>query len=371
MSAFAAAEPWPERLGTESGERGVIYEYLAASSWFGRTLQAGADGSVSADADAIEMLAASLGVTPGSLTYESHSAHVVSVVPAKPGDAGDGYRYRVFASAEPCGRLHRTWFRVSHGIGDAAGIAVLMPGMLGTPHRYVEALERSLHVRGWTVARMLVPPSRSTERYSVAINPAGDPSSIASLAAELDTRTAECAFAVDAMVSALERSNPDIVGTRRVVIGISGTGMMLPAVLALRPERFDAAAVIGGGANAFAILRDSSYARMLDSVRVTWLGDPPDATQTRALDRAYLDAAKLDAAVISTPRMGDRVLLVHASRDRAVPASSGDLLWSALGQPERWSTSVGHELLFVRAMLQIPELLDWLESAADQEGGGR
>lgn len=372
MAVASAAQPqaWPDRVG---GSRGYLHVYEGtALSWFGRTIGARATGEVWPDAAAVAGFVEHAGIDPSTIEYEQRSSHIAGVfATSRPGDA-DRYRYAVFVSGQPVNggrhRLHRTWFRFS-APEQSKGVAVVMPGMLGTPHPIIDRLEETLRGRGWGVLRMLVPPSRSTEHLPVEID-AGDPAqAIKRLAEELDQRTAECAYAVEAALDWLASLGEPFADGPRVLLGISGTGMMLPAVLARNEHAFDAAVVLGGGANAFKILRESSYADTLDSVRVTWAGGAPTAGVLEELDSLYLQYAQLDAYTLA-PMIGDvPMLLLHGANDRAVPAETGDLLWKRLGEPTRWSKPVGHELLFVGLALWAGDMMDWLDENATERGG--
>ncbi|MEO0629995.1 MAG: prolyl oligopeptidase family serine peptidase, partial [Planctomycetota bacterium] len=361
ISLPALAEPWPVRLGER---RGVLHEYAQPiAGWFGRTVMSRDTGNVFDDPQAVAALLEQAGISADDLRFEQRSAHIVGVRGPRDGEQSDGFRYAVFASAQPLddgsARLHRTWFRF-RSTDQSKGLAVVMPGMLGTPYQFVDVLESALLADGWAVLRMLVPPSRSTERLEVQIDIDAPNSSVAALAAELDERSAECAFAVDAGVSWVHKQLPSLDRKPIVVIGMSGTGMMLPAVLVGNPDVFDAAVVIGSGANAFRILRETSYVDMLDAVRVSWEPRKPSSTELDALDELYLGYASLDAARLAPTIKDTPMLLIHGSSDRAVPAETGDLLWEKLERPERWTTPVGHELLFVRTLLRVPRLVDWL-----------
>lgn len=368
VASAASGQAWPDRLGSSPG---VLHEYAGpAAGWYGRTIYRDSTGRVRDDADAVSRLCESIGIDPAALSYEQRSAHIAAVRPPRNGEPGDGFRYAVFASAQPAGsdgaRLHRTWFRFRSPDG-ARGLAVVMPGMLGTPHQFVDRFEQALLGEGWAVLRMLVPPSRSTEHLPALIDIREPEPSIRLLAAELDQRTAECAYAVEAGCEWAESAEPKLVELPRVLIGMSGTGMMASAVLARETSAFDASVIIGSGANAFAILRESSYAEMLDSVSVTWEPAAPGSERLDDLDAMYLRAASLDAYTLAPAVSGVPTLLVHGSADRAVPARTGDLLWERLGRPERWTTPVGHELLFVRTLLQIPEIIRWLNAHTGED----
>lgn len=362
VASTSAAQTWPDRLGDDGG---VLYEYPAPiAGWFGRTLRPGSSGILRPDAAAIVELAKRSGLTIDDIAYESRSAHIVAVRQSREGEQPDGFRYAVFASAQPTddgARLHRTWFRFK-APNQARGLAVVMPGMLGTPHEFIDRFERGLFANGWAVLRMLVPPSRATEYLRATVDTSQPDAALRSLAAELDQRSAECAFAVEAGIAWVESIDAAFADRPRAVIGMSGTGMMLPAVLARNEGDFAAAIIIASGANAFKILRETSYADLLDSVRVDWRPSLPTHARLAELDAIYLEHASLDAFSLA-PMIADvPMLLIHGSSDKAVPAATGDLLWERLGRPERWTTPVGHELLFVRTLLQLQKIVDWLDA---------
>ena len=241
-----------------------------------------------------------------------------------------------------------------------------MPGMLGTPGQFLDRFETTLHREGWAVIRMLVPPSRTTEHRSIVIDPDDADTTLREVAAELDERTAECAYAVEAALGWARSIEPAIGDLPAALIGMSGTGMMLPAVLARNEHAFGAAVAIGTGANAFRILRESSYGEVLDSIRVSWQPEEPDGDTINAIDELYLDHARLDAFALAPLVADTPTLVIMGAGDHAVPTQTGELLWRRLGEPERWLLPVGHELLFGLATLRMNEIVDWLGA---QTGG--
>ncbi len=365
----ALGQAWPERVGEP---KALLHEFdMPVADWFGITLSDRMGGEVFVNRDAFDAFAESRAIDAESLRFEARSAHIAGVRQPRDGERADGFRYAVTHSAAPGDdgelRLHRTWFRY-RSPAEPRGTAVLMPGMLGTPHQFIDAFENALHAGGWAVVRMLVPPSRATEHLPLAIDLTEPEAPIAQLAAELDDRTAECAYAVEAALAWTDSLNTELAGAPRVLIGMSGTGMMLPAVLAWNEGAFGAAVVIGSGANAFRILRETGYADLLDAVRVTWAPAAPTRDRLAELDAVYLERAELDAYALAPSVNGIPVLLIHGSADRAVPAETGDLLWERLGQPERWTSPVGHELLFLRTLLQIPTIVEWLTERTAEAG---
>jgi len=88
--------------------------------------------------------------------------------------------------------------------------------------------------------------------------------------------------------------------------------------------------------------------------------EPADG-QLEALSDAYLRASKLDAYHTAQEMHDVPVLILHASTDEAVPAETGDLLYQQLGQPERWTYPIGHELIFAGLPTQATRINRWIK----------
>ena len=54
---------------------------------------------------------------------------------------------------------------------------------------------------------------------------------------------------------------------------------------------------------------------------------------------------------------------------RIVPAHTGDLLYNALGRPERWRYPAGHIALFLGLPLQANRVIDWIEAVVARTPG--
>ncbi len=244
------------------------------------------------------------------------------------------------------------------------GTALLMPGMFGTPELVMDEFTRRLRGDGWWVVRMLSQPSRFTERIEFIIDPSSDPKPAAArIADRLSTRAAECAYAARAALSRIESIRPELAELPRVAIGNSGGAMTLPTVVALEPDRYAAAVLIGGGADYWLISLRSNYRELIGAIRVDWIGDEPSEAWQRALDIEYLASAPLDPYHASALLRGKPVLVHHAALDRAVPAALGDLLWRRLGEPRRTTVNFGHEFLFLLLGRHYDEMLTFLSDA--------
>ena len=263
--------------------------------------------------------------------------------------------------------LERTWltYRSPTKEQDSAGLVVLLPGMFGTPEPVINGVEKYLRAKGWSVLRMLSHPSRFTQRQQFAVV-GGDEAKVAGEIAHMfDTRAAEAAYAASASVRFVHDRYPGDADKPVVLLGMSGGAMVLPTVYAFEPSLYSAGVLIAGGGNFLEINIRSNYSKWIDSIDLD--GDPsdpeiqePERAQLQELARLYMTMSKLDSLHTAESMRGVPVLMLHGSTDKAVPASTGDALYQALGKPERWVYPVGHELIFAGLPLQVPKIEKWI-----------
>jgi fermentation-respiration switch protein FrsA (DUF1100 family) len=268
--------------------------------------------------------------------------------------------------------IQRTWFAVfdpTEGV-PPRGIALIMPGIFGTPEPIFAGLSAALQQDGWTVLRMMAQPSRFTERMTWPIrldDAERRASTMDHIARTITARAAECAYAARAAMEHLLEQRPELAGLPRIAIGGSGGAMTLPTVLALEPEKYAAAIMIAGGADFFTMNIQSNYQQMIGAVEIEWItmppGGAPSAEQFATLPREYLSRSSLDSYHTAIALRGKPVLMIHGTRDLAVPAHLGDLLWERLGRPERWAQEAGHEEIFMHLPQQIDGILEWIRGA--------
>lgn len=292
------------------------------------------------------------------------------------GPAGKPAMYLKFISAQDApasqvrgpdveGRLvkvQRTWFAYYEATakdGLVRGVAVVLPGMFGTPKEIVDQGVGSLRKRGWHVLRALAHPSRFTEKKAFIFG--GEKGAgAAEIASELTDRAAECAYAVEAALMYLGEKKPALRALPRVAVGMSGGAMVLPTVVAREPHKYHGAVMVAGGVDYLGILLDSNYSGWIDAVSVSFAAD--DAKKAgEALRKAYLEAAPLDSTFCAECLRGKKLLVIHGDSDQAVPAVYGQRLWKTLGEPERWVISGGHEVLFLLLPFQLEKIGKWLD----------
>jgi len=262
--------------------------------------------------------------------------------------------------------LQRTWM----AFYDAApgtqsrGLAVVLPGIFGTPWNVIDQAVGHLRAQGWSVLRLVAHPSRFTEKATFRISDSADIDEQAKLlAAVLSDRSAECAYAVEAGVREIERQRPALKGCPRLAFGMSGGAMVLPTVVALNPDAYVGAVMVAGGCDLLTTSVLSNYSTFIDALSVEDIsGKPLGGPRLRALSEAYLKVAPLDPYYTVRALASKPILMVHAAHDLAVPACQGDLLWERAGKPERWVYDVGHEILFFQMSSTIDKISDWVEA---------
>ena len=395
------SKAWPERVRVGEGPNaklGVIRDMPGeVLGWYQRY---GLGGPVQPNAEDLRDMAtwreAAQEASPREIAFEGRGAFLVSFEPveglhfnqkAKPADRPVlRFKYiSVESEQDPAGPpgslrhvLQRTNFVLyePYATGDAMsgilpaagsrGIALVMPGLFGTPDTVIDVMVRRLRQDGWFVLRLLAASSRFTETVTFEFDTRKDLSVPANqLAKVLQSRAAEIAYAVQAAFQHVSSVRPDLANLPRVVVGSSAGAITLPTVVAREPDRYLAAVLIGGGVDYWLINSRSNYRRTADALRYRWLRGEPTEVDERRVDALYLAAAPLDGYHTAKVLRDKPVLMLQGVLDRAVPASLGDLLWARLGKPERILLQVGHEMLFASVAGRLTEISAWLTAASE------
>lgn len=247
----------------------------------------------------------------------------------------------------------------------ARGVAVVMPGIFGTPEGTLESLVASLRRDGWHVLRMLAQPSRFTQAVSWKIDPAASDGEIDALGKEvagtLTNRAAECAYAAEGALRYVNMLHPELAELPRIAIGFSGGAISLPTVVAREPAKYKAAVLVGGACHYWLTNAHSTYADMIRAIRVEWV-TPPTLDQRRRVAEAYLRHAPLDAFHTAAALHGTPTLVIQANADSAVASVLGDVLWERLGKPDRWIRPGEHLPLFISLIKDLPAINDWINA---------
>jgi hypothetical protein len=265
-------------------------------------------------------------------------------------------------------QINRTWWTRYEPLSSHAGVVVLLPGMLATPEPIIEGLLLGLRAQGWTVLRMIAHPSRYTEDQLVLVTPQRDPMDIATeFARGVDTRIGGLVQSVkDVLVAHNQLTGP------RVLIAMSGGTLASPALLASTGDVFDAAVLIGAGADLLSMSEQSNYAGFLGGLQLGWLGEPVNLLRRDDIVTAYRAIPSQDPFHQAPAVRINRMLMIQGSTDQAVPAALGEILWQRLGQPERWLAPAGHEVLFFGYLpMRSPDLLNWIGKSLPASESGR
>ncbi len=263
-------------------------------------------------------------------------------------------------------KIERSWFAYYDATTDESrGLLVVAPGLFGVPEpvndRFVEISQQ----HGWSVLRLLAPPSRFTEHTKFEIDRQDLSIAAQAIAHELGDRAAETAYAIEAGVQRVHALRPELAERQHVLVGMSGGAIAATTIATRTPDLYDAIVYIAGGSNFLMTNEESNYASWVKAIQFDWGNDIPDRAEREefmaALNEAYLEHAHLDAYNLAPQMRDKKILMLHGSTDKAVPAQYGDQLWSRLGEPERWVFPVGHELLFITLNAQTVRVMRWLD----------
>ncbi|MFN7315975.1 MAG: alpha/beta hydrolase family protein [Phycisphaerae bacterium] len=264
--------------------------------------------------------------------------------------------------------LTSTWFTVFSPADKekSRGIAVIMPGLLGTPEGTLVALQRRFTDRGWTVLRLVAQPSRFTETFVATVDPSKPLEEAVGIAKRSSEGVAEIAYAVQEAAAKLEELRPTLAGKPRVVLGTSAGALTLPTVVAREPDKYGAAIIVGGGCHFWLMGITSNYNAWMGLTDITWNGDATEDDK-RAIEDAYLRVAALDSYHTAKALHGKPVLMLQTTQDLAVPSPLSDVLFARLSTkdkaPDRDVLPGGHEALFAGLPTQFGRLLDWVDAA--------
>jgi hypothetical protein len=376
---LATADAWPSRWPGKPGFTGVIVEAdnpraapQGVRTWTSTELPP-------TDEDVVALLKAQPAGPDGPFRSESFGSFIYKFndppgeVPRLKRNTADAMFRYVSAQSEtrdgkPVIVVERTWFGVylpPEGTG-IRGLAVVSPGLLGTPPGTLSSISQELRKHGWVVLRMMSQPSRFTEQVKLDLIAGGDLEAQGKyIATKMGNRAAECAYAVHTACAHVESKRPELTKLPRVGVGFSGGAMTLPTIIARDPHRYSAAILVGGGADFWLMNQQSNYRDLINAVSETWADGKPDKKTLAELDEHYLRNAPLDSYHTAAVLKGKRVLMIQGTADMAVPSPLGDVLWERLGKPERWlEEDASHELLFMNLQRDyFPRMMEWLDRA--------
>lgn len=230
-------------------------------------------------------------------------------------------------------------------------------------------LLKEMQRRGWWVIRISTPRVWWYKSKPWTINSRQDAEQQgAKIAAMMDDLVAEIAYTAEGVVDYLAKKRPDVPLKPLVMVGCSAGALGAPAVVARIRDKFDAAILIGGGAN---LLQISQTSDLTDAgITIAWKDNEPRGDWRDVLFQSYLDHSQLDP-YRTAPMLRDLpVLVVNAEFDLTVPARNGWLLWDRLGRPDRMNYLGEHRLLFFGLGNQASRIVNWMDGALKAKGLG-
>ncbi|MGB0580537.1 MAG: hypothetical protein ACPGVU_12600 [Limisphaerales bacterium] len=247
-------------------------------------------------------------------------------------------------------------------VAKPKGLFIYLTGIIGltaTENKLVETFRAA----GWHTIVSETSFNFFRRRY-IQVDPKEKIAQAKQLGNEVNDHLADKAYAVEAMLAYVRVKHPDLLQGKRILAGGSAGSIALPTVAA-RTGKPDLMILVGAGGNASRIVCESSLAPITLYKHENRLGKltrvalpASEVTEFHRLmhARVPLDALRLAPSFSKIP-----TLMLRAELDEMVPAATNDLLFDALGRPERWSYPVNHILLFGTLQFQSGMILQWAE----------
>lgn len=242
------------------------------------------------------------------------------------------------------------------------GLFVYLTGIIGlTPPE--EKLVETFRTAGWHTLVSETSFNFMRRRYEL-ITPSTLRTVARQLGDDVNEHLADKAYAVEAMVGFMAKRWPELVKGRRIVAGGSAGSIAVPAVVSkLGPP--DAVILVGAGGNAARIVSESSLAPL---TLYRHQGEGANRIRVRvnqadllAVQAVMHEQTRLDPLRLAPRLKGIPTLMLRAELDEMVPVATNDLLFEALGRPDRWSLPVNHIMLFGALHFQSGMILSWAE----------
>lgn len=284
------------------------------------------------------------------------------LVNALPPEEFDQLFHSCEAAEDETAALGRWTFKLPKTQKPARGLIVHQISLAGAP--YEAPVIDALRLRGWAVLSAI--PDGFT--FEIWEGDEARPSRLvgpARFAQRFDHYAADSAYAVESMLAYFAEFRPDVPRDPLVFLGFSLGALTVPTVAARLDSGVDAAVIVGGGANAGRILVDGDLTGPSRRYLRQKLGSGV-AKRLRTYPQQHLEHARLDPYHTAPYLIDTPVLVLQAAFDRIVPAATGDVLYERLGQPDRWTYSLGHFGLFWWLPTQAEAIADWIDRAVGQ-----
>lgn len=244
----------------------------------------------------------------------------------------------------------------------------------------LSAVEKHLIKRfqnhGWHVLVGLPSDSFYRSRLPAYREVKGDPETAAKfLADQMDRHYAEQAYATRVAMDYLRQTRPDWLAKRRVLIGTSAGSFTTPAV-ALQTPGWDSIVLVSAGTNLLdAYERDAAgvFEGAMDWIEWVRTQNPkevarlPHEEEYRALFREASKLTTLHSGRLAPHIADERILYIHGTVDKIIPRDQFAELYPALNYPERWTYPLGHHLVALQLLKDVPKLDAWLMRSSSKK----
>ncbi|MEN8846748.1 MAG: hypothetical protein ABF377_01575 [Akkermansiaceae bacterium] len=222
---------------------------------------------------------------------------------------------------------------------------------------------------GWHVLVGLPSDSFYRSRLPAYRDLKGDPiTAVDFLAEQMDRHYAEQAYSTRVAMDYLRKTRPDWLAKKRVLIGTSAGSFATPAV-ALQTPSWDSIVLVSAGTNLLdAYERDAAgvFKGGMDWVEWVRAQNPKDIARIpteeeyRALYREASKLTTLHSGRLAPHIANERILYIHGTVDKIIPKDQLAALYPALNYPERWTYPLGHHLVALQLLKDVPKLDAWL-----------
>ncbi|MDE0859077.1 MAG: hypothetical protein OSA93_02875 [Akkermansiaceae bacterium] len=235
---------------------------------------------------------------------------------------------------------------------------------------------KRLQNHGWNVLVGLPSDSFYRSRLPAFATKKEKPESAARfLAGQMDLHYVEQAYATRCALAYLSQTRPDWLSKKRILIGTSAGSFATPAV-ALQTPGWDAIVFVSAGTNLLdAYERDAAdvFQGAMDWIEWVRSHAPksvsriPSEKEYRQYFRKASRLTELHSGRIASHLSDERLLFIHGTLDCIIPADHFTELYQALGYPERWTYPLGHHLVALQLLADVPKLDAWLMTASEKK----
>ncbi len=234
-------------------------------------------------------------------------------------------------------------------------IVLFLPGLAGArPKALMDWARRS------AMAFIEVKSSAmDTPRGPLHIGSTADlPAAADALAADVDQRLAETAYAAEGALEFFQAEHPQLRGLPVVLVGASAGALAAPAVTIRLDKPVAAVVMIGGGCDIYMISQRTNLSKTL--LPIQW-GPRTSYLDEARLDSLYRERTRLDPLVLASQLVRVPVLNIFATMDDFVPTPAARELQERLGHPDSVTFTTGHIGMFLALSGDDHTVPEWID----------